>query len=318
MNELFLAPLQGLTDNIFRNTWDQFFTGFDGAYTPYFATSPSAKYRKSLLAKKIDQQGTGINIIPQILSKSAKETIQISQSFEELEFSIVNLNMGCPYPRVHKKMRGSGLLPHPDYVNEYLEEVMSSLNINFSIKLRLGLEDENEIDKLIPILNQYDLYEVIIHPRTASQLYGGNVILDKFEDIYKNFRTTIMYNGDINSINDFQYLIERFPDINKFMIGRGVLANPFLPSLIKGDEIPTNNIQKEIVEQYLRALYEGFCSRKRNPEAFPSVMKEFWSYLCLSFNKPQEIFDQIKLVRSKTEYEIISQKIFKNYRWEPR
>jgi tRNA-dihydrouridine synthase len=318
MDQLYLAPLQGLTDNVFRNTWDKFFKGFDGAYTPYFATSPSAKYRKNLLKKKIDEKSTSLKIIPQILSKSAKETIQICQSFEDLGFNIVNLNMGCPYPRVHKKKRGSGLLPHPEYVNEYLGEVLNNINLKFSIKVRLGLEDQNEIDKLIPIFNRYDLYEVIIHPRTASQLYGGEVILSKFKEIYQDFKATVMYNGDINTVNNFQSLKEEFPDINSFMIGRGVLANPFLPSIIKGKDLPSIEIQKEIVQNYIHALYEGFCSRKKNPESFPSVMKEFWSYLCLSFNEPQEIFNQIKLVKSRSEYEELTIKIFENYDWDPK
>ncbi len=311
-DKLSLAPLQGLTDVVFRNTYKKFFSGFDKAYTPYFATSEACRVRKSLLLKKLDDDRKGFELTPQLLSKRAPEIIAWGNIFYELGYEEINLNMGCPYPRVTKKQRGSGLLPDADFVERLLEDTLKELKPKLSIKVRLGLNESNEIFKLIPVFNKFDLSEVIIHPRLAEQLYEGNVDLNAFEEAMNLINHKIVYNGDIFTVNDFKRIKKQFPNIREWMIGRGALMNPFLPEQIKGLEIIDKGATKEKLHHFHNTLYEETCKRKRSPEHFPSIMKEYWSYLCHSFEKPEEIFDRIKRVNSKVEYKTIVEDVFKN------
>jgi len=87
--------------------------------------------------------------------------------------------------------------------------------------------------KLIPVLNKYPLSEVIIHPRTAEQMYGGAVDLGAFEVAYNELKLPVCYNGDINDLAFFQTVQNHFPEIERYMLGRGLLAIPFLCEEIK-------------------------------------------------------------------------------------
>ncbi len=314
MTKISLAPLQGLTDSIFRNTYFNYFEGIDKAYTPYFATSPAAHYRKSLLLKKLDHQCPGMELIPQILSKDVEQTINICHSFEELGYEEVNLNIGCPYPRVHRKMRGSGLLPHPEYLEEYLSKVIENIHLKFSVKIRLGLKNTNEIDALIPIFNKLNLSEVIIHPRTASQLYEGSINYEKFQEAASKIKHKVVYNGDINTPEDFYRVKNQNPNITEYMLGRGILRDPFLPMKIKSIELPDKEKQKVILKTFIDELYRNFCKKRRNSDSFPSVMKEFWLYLSHSFEYSEEIFNKIKVVKDKVSYEKEVNTIFEDYK----
>ena len=104
--------------------------------------------------------------------------INLAVRLFDLGYMSVNWNLGCPFPMVAKKKRGSGLLPYPENIDAFLEKTVSSIPNRLSIKTRLGRRHINEIFKLMPIFNQYPLEEIIIHPRTGKQMYDGKTDLD--------------------------------------------------------------------------------------------------------------------------------------------
>lgn len=115
------------------------------------------------------------SLSPQILSRDANEIILFGKACKDLGYNELNWNMGCPYPRVAKKKRGSGLLPYPDLVEALLDDIKKELPLKLSIKCRLGYEDPHELDELIPHFNAFGLSELIVHARIGKQLYQGGV-----------------------------------------------------------------------------------------------------------------------------------------------
>ena len=173
---LSLGPFQGITDAPFRNVFKRHFGGIDKFYTPFFTGIHKKDHAKNLQGEEIDPRYNDVETLtPQILSTDAEEILRFAKQCKQLGYKEINLNMGCPFPRVANKKRGCGLLPYPDKVDAMLERVFEEIDIKFSVKCRLGYFSPEEIDVIIPILNKYPLSELIIHPRIGKQLYKGEI-----------------------------------------------------------------------------------------------------------------------------------------------
>ncbi|MDR0331063.1 MAG: tRNA-dihydrouridine synthase family protein, partial [Chitinispirillales bacterium] len=229
-HKFYLAPLRGITDNVFRAAYEKHFGQFDYIMAPFVPTV-LGKYVRDHHIKDLlpNTNGNGTaRLIPQIIGNDPTGFLLLCRKFADLGFLSVNWNLGCPAPLIAKKKRGCGLLPHRDIIKRFLDDVAPKLQLPLSIKTRLGLEGKDDLAALIPIFNNYPLKELIIHPRTGAQAYGGGVDIDTFEECIGVSDHTIVYNGDIVSVDTFKRLSERFPNINRWMIGRGIVKNPNL------------------------------------------------------------------------------------------
>lgn len=278
-----LAPIRGVTDYIFRNIYSKYFSGFDSAMAPFITTFAGTEIKEKVLRDILPENNEGMKVIPQIIGKNPEEFIVLAKAMFELGYEEINWNLGCPHKLVAKKGRGSGLLPTPDIIDNILEKVISEIPNKLSVKIRLGRKSTDEVYKLIPVFNKYPLSEITIHPRTGLQMYEGKPYIEIFADIYKEFKMPVVYNGDIYTLEDYNNLSQRFPEINKWMIGRGALINPFLPELIKDPkEIEYNERIKKVID-FHNHLYEAHRARLSGPAPILGRMKEFWKYYAIQF-----------------------------------
>jgi len=279
---LYMAPMKGFTDHLFRNVFAEHFGGFDLAVAPFIASKRDDKIKKKYVNDVLPENNTCQPVIPQILSNKAREFIFLANYLYELGYRNVNWNLGCPYPAVAEKLRGSGLLPHTAMIREFLDDVIRGIKGRLSIKLRLGWSSRDDIFRLIPVLNQYPLEELIIHPRTGIQLYDGAIDLEAFEQCLAAIQHPVVYNGDIRTPEDFKILARRFDGVNRWMIGRWILANPFLPRIIKAGR---DDIRDKItlIKHFHEALYWAYSGALDGSSRVLNKMKGLWRYLALSF-----------------------------------
>jgi len=307
--KIYLAPFQGITGQVFRACYAKHFEGVDAMYTPYFAgINHDSRLSEK---KKIELQSiseNGIRIVPQILSKDADEIIRFAGILKNLGFSELNWNLGCPFPQVANKKRGSGMLPYPALVLAILEQVFSEMAIPFSIKCRLGYFSPDEIDELVPVFNRFPLHEVIIHPRIGKQLYTGIADPEKYAAIEKQLQMPVVYNGDIFTKDDFDRLQNKFPLQHSWMIGRGILSDPFLPARIKGLSLPDNTTIH--MKKFVDDLYYSYRKQTIDSLATIGFMKEYWRYISESFPDPHKVLKKIKKTRSFDEYEDAVAEVF--------
>ena len=310
--QLSLGPFRGITDAPFRNVFKRHFGGIDKFYTPFFTGIHKEEHAKNLQGEEIDPRCNDVETLtPQILSTDAEEILRFAKQCKELGYKEINLNMGCPFPRVANKKRGSGLLPYPDKVEEMLERVFEEIDIKFSVKCRLGYFDPKEIDVILPVFNKFPLSELIIHPRIGKQLYKGEADAERFKSLIPYINAPLVYNGDIFSVASFERIRERVRPVNQFMLGRGLLANPFLAEEIQGEGAWNAPEQTERLHAYVLDLYED---RLRHAGGSPKVlgrMKELWSYLMYNFEEPQMVWRKIKKLNALKEYEDAVEAIFK-------
>ena len=277
----YLAPLHGVTNRIFRNVWFTHFSGLDRAITPFI---PAAAASRSATKhyRDIDPavQG-GVPVEPQLLAGPRDAIRECVNSITSLGYTEINLNMGCPYPMVVKKGRGSGLLPDPVAVRRVLDSLCSIDSFRLSAKIRLGYHRVEELDAFIPVLNEYPLSRVTIHPRIGKQMYRGSVDLEGFERAAALCTHEVVYNGDIFVHTQFSGLRAQFPAVQSWMIGRGALMDPFLPEELQTGTRPSD--ERERLRAYHDELFGVYKQTLYGPRHLLDKMKEIWSYLGYSF-----------------------------------
>lgn len=313
-DKIYLAPFQGITTRVFREIYTRHFKGTDKLFTAFFTSIYNTKSLNSRKKELTETSHNGVPVVPQILSKDASEMLLFGKLCHELGFEEINWNLGCPFPRVARKMRGSGLLPHPQKVEEILEAVMPQLPLKLSVKCRLGYHSSGEITALIPVFNKFPLSEIIVHTRIGEQMYKGGVDTGTFVKVLQTSCHQTVYNGDIFSPEDFEAIKQHFLQLSYWMIGRGLLADPFLPMLIKGGKMPPEPFK--IIRKYVDDLYFAYRQNFNDSLRAINVMKELWSWLSLSFDHPQKIFGKIKKCISFDAYEEAVNAVFEDYIWE--
>lgn len=311
---LYLAPLQGFTDHPFRNSYSKFFTGFDISIAPFISALPEGRYKKKEMRDVMPENNHGLPVIPQIMGNDADDFLPVANALYEYGYKSVNWNLGCPYKMVAKKKRGSGLLCHPDDIKRFLDKALPLMKNTLSIKMRLGRHSEEEIYTLIPLLNQYPIDEITIHPRTGVQMYNGSVNLDYFQEVLEMSNHPIVYNGDITDLDSFKNVYEKFGNVNRWMIGRGVLSDPFLPMTIKKEygtlEYDVSESKTKIIKKFHDDYYERRLEYLSGPAHITDRMKSFWFYLAGSFDKGDKFFKKIKKVKTPENYKAMVEQFF--------
>jgi len=287
-----MAPLRGVTDYIFRNVFTDHFGGFDTAMAPFVPTVRGKIVKQSHIRDILPDNNVKLTLIPQLIGKNPEEFVTLACQLGDMGYPVVNWNLGCPFPQIANKRRGAGLLPYRDTIAAFLDYVIPRLNCKLSIKTRLGLKGNDDLPALLPILNVYPLAELIVHPRTAQQMYTGTPDLDAFACVKGLSKHPVMYNGDITTLSGFVRLRKRFPDISSWMVGRGALTNPFLPMELKTETVVPYDKQRLL--SFLVALYDNYAHVTDNSDNVLDKMKGVWLYTAGLFVKSHAVLKRIR------------------------
>ncbi|PHS10731.1 MAG: dihydrouridine synthase [Kordia sp.] len=308
---LLSSPLQGFTDFRFRNAFNEYFGGIDTFYSPYIRLNGKMKIKGSYERDLLFENNTVPEIIPQIMTNDADEFLFVTKYVQELGYTELNWNLGCPYPMVTKRGMGSGLICNPEKIDHILDRVHSETDITVSMKMRMGYENPEEILDVFPILEKYPIKNIAIHARIGKQLYKGGVDLDSFERCLDTSKQKLYYNGDITSVIKFRELQSRFPKIDHWMIGRGLIADPFLPSMIKNNttEYPKN--RWDAFSEFHDKIYKEYDAALSGPTPIKMKMLGFWEFFSQSFDNPQKTYKKIKKAGNPRTYQAAVSEILK-------
>jgi len=303
-----MAPLRGVTVATFRDVFVRHFGGLDRALAPFVPTVTGERIKPALLKDVAMLSHGTMRVVPQVIGKDPAQLATMIHALRGIGHAQVNLNVGCPWKFVAKKGRGAGLLADADSLRRMLDAGCAALPEGFSVKVRLGLADTDLLAQRIDLLNGYPLSEVIIHPRTAAQMYEGEVHLAAFAAVYGLLRAPVTYNGDLYTVVDFAALRQHFPDISRWMLGRGVVADPFLPSAIRAWEISGAAADSATVEA-LKAFHDDLYARCTEelfgPASILGRMKEIWGYLHERCEGGTELLRKIQRCHRTDDFERI-------------
>ena len=299
---LLLAPLRGVTGLSFRQAFCAHMTGLDGAVAPFIATVAGEKVKPEVL-RGIEPavQPPGLPLIPQVIGKDPGQLRVMLRAMQALGYADVDLNAGCPWPFVAKKGRGSGLLRDEAALAAMLEAGCEVLGPgHFSVKVRLGLDEKTLLLRRLPLIQQFPLRELCVHPRTARQMYEGTVDLDAFARVTERCTLPLVYNGDIRTLADFRRLSERFPQVSRWMLGRGLVANPFLAESIRAGR---DMRDRDRFLAWHADVVARYAETSPGDHALLGHLKELWSYLAPTLADGRRLWDGLKLTRTRAEFE---------------
>ena len=302
----YLAPMEGITGHIYRNAYEKYFHNIDKYFTPFIVPNESLSLKTKELRDMLPENNEGLNIVPQILTNNAEGFVLTANKLKQLGYEEINLNLGCPAGTVVSKKRGSGFLAYPEELDRFLDEIYKINDMKISIKTRLGKERADEFYKLIEIYNKYPLEELIIHPRTREDFYGNTPNLEIFKESLKLSKHSICYNGDIFTVDNYNKIVKEFPQVDKIMIGRGILANPGLIDEIKENKF----ITKEILKQFHDEIFENYTILLKEDKNAMYRMIELWGYMSHIFTNNKKYYKKIKKAQKAIDYKVAVNSLF--------
>ncbi len=304
------APIQGFTDLVYRKAFSETFTGVDTFFIPYISLKNGvlpAKYLKEVLPENNPQH----KVVPQILPGDGNEMTELAKILRDLGYTEINLNLGCPYPMVTRRGKGAGLLPFPEKIRAILSEFFNKTDMKLSVKFRSGLVSEKETEPLTGLFNSFSLTEIIFHPRVASQIYGGEINNELFQQVAQTCQHRVVYNGDLISESVFRKKQELFPATTDWMLGRGILMNPFLPAEISGIDFSPEEKQEKL-EAFHQRVFDLYSEKMDNAGNVLNKMKQFWIYFSFVFPRQPKVFKIIKKTKDIAGLKMNVQKIFQS------
>jgi tRNA-dihydrouridine synthase B len=299
---LIMAPFKGLTTKDFRNTHALYFGGLDEHLAPFVSGTGTRSISPAKLKDVIPLKENRCLTIPQIISTSAEEIVLFGKTLKDHGYDHINWNLGCPFPRIANKRRGCGMLPFPGEIDRILEKVYSGIPLSMSVKTRLGFYHPQEIMEVFAVLNRYPLREITIHPRIGTQVYRGEVDLQGFAACLETSRHPIIYNGDVYNLRQYHRLKGMFPAITAWMLGRGLLMNPFLALEIKGIEVAEAEKRKRMLDFHLAFLPDGNTSASDKKKRLGCI-KNIWYYMAGCFADGEKVFAEIKTTNDWGAYQ---------------
>ncbi len=333
--KLYFAPLEGITGYLYRNAYYDHFSGVDKYFTPFLSPNQNRALNPKEIRDILPGNNKAIPLVPQILTNCGEFFLRAAQELEETYgYEEVNLNLGCPSRTVAAKGKGAGFLAKPEALDCFFQEVFGKIKIRVSVKTRIGVDEPGEFRHLMKIFNQYPLHELIIHPRVQKDYYENSPDWQTFREAVETSRNPVCYNGDIFAVEDFKRFRQVFPEVDRVMLGRGLLRNPLLAEEIK-KEIKKSDFASAAEEQEQRTKGEG--SAKEDVERLKAFhdrlyadyrsvmygeknvlfkMKEFWVYAGCSFPGTEKCLKKIRKASRLAEYEGAVLEIWESRRHE--
>lgn len=317
-----MAPMEGLTGYVFRNTYEKYYGKgkIDKYFIPFISPNKTGGYTAREREDIDPANNVGIYAVPQIMANDYTYFLRGARLLLELGYKEINLNMGCPSGTVVSKFRGAGFLAKPDELDRFLDQIFKDKelqDIHISIKTRIGITSAEEFDYLLTIYNQYPLKELIIHPRVQKDYYNNLPNLKAFSEAMEKSVNPLCYNGDIFTLENFKIIEQKFPELEKVMIGRGLVGVPFMIDQINDDsgkDLSSQTDKNEIkrLQAFLNELLAGYIETLKSEINACHKMKEVWKYLWNSFDVKEREFLNIKKANHLDEYKAAVNSFFRN------
>lgn len=294
--QYYFAPLEGLTDYIYRQLHHRFFPGLDRYYTPFL----SPTIHRCLTPKEARELPPVDELdyfaVPQILTKVAEDFLWLAHQCRDRGYTEVNLNLGCPSGTVTAKGKGAGMLKDISALDQFLNQIYSNAPLDISIKSRIGFSSPDEFPALLEVFNRYPIKELIIHPRVRTAFYNGTVDLQAVEYAVSNSKAPICYNGDITCVDHIHDISKRFPSISSVMLGRGLIGDP---GMLDG------TTDAATLASFHDALLDAYREAFGGARNAMSRMKEHWRHLGCKFENAEKLTKQLRKTNDIEEYKEI-------------
>ena len=300
----YFAPMEGLTDSIYRRLHHKYFPGITQYYTPFISPTVHRQLTPKEQRELPPADTLDFSVVPQALTKTPEDLLWLAQTCKNLGYREINLNLGCPSGTVTAKGKGSGMLTDPDSLDRFLDSVYYSTPLDISVKTRIGFSNPEEFPRLLEIFNRYPIKELTVHPRVRAVFYKGPVNMEMFRYAFENSRAPVCFNGNLCSVDQIHSLSAQFTTLDAVMLGRGLIGDPGMLCPGGTDRNTLEAFYNELLEAYLEAFGGSRNAMFR--------LKEHWCYVIRKFEGTERLYKQLRKTTDLTEYKTITREIFHN------
>lgn len=298
----YFAPMEGLTDSIYRRVHHKYFSGVDAYYMPFISPTVHRCLTNREAREVPFADAVPFRAVPQLMTKVSDDFLWAAQECKDRGYDEVNLNVGCPSGTVVAKKKGSGMLEDPENLDAFLDAIFASSPLPVSVKTRLGLTDPQEFPRILEIYNQYPIKELTVHPRVRKQFYDGDVDVEIFRYALENSKNPLVFNGNLRNLSEVKAFEKEFPQIEAVMIGRGLIGNPAM--LEPGGQKKLEAFHDDLLETYIMEFGGARNAMFR--------MKENWRHMIWMFGDHEKLWKKLRKCTDVNEYRGIVHEIFNN------
>lgn len=298
---LALAPMQDVTDLPFWRLMTRF-GGADVYYTEYFRVTQNSRLDKPILAS-ITQNPTGRPVIAQMIGNDIPALVRTAYELAKHPIAAIDLNLGCPAPVVYRKCAGGGLLRDLPLVDAILGALREAIPGKFTIKTRIGFDDERIFDALLPILEKHSPDLVTVHGRTVLQMYRDGVRYDRIAQAVQSLRCPVLANGNVSSPRSAARILAE-TGASGLMIGRGAVRNPWVFDQIRDTQsgrtpiLPTGRD----VLAYIHELYAATATPEATENQQVQKMKKYLNFIGVGVEPTGSFLHDIRRVATRSDF----------------
>ena len=296
----YFAPLEGLTDSIYRKLHHTYFPGLDRYYTPFFSPTVHRALTPKEARELPPADTVGYPLVPQLLTKVPDDFLWMARQCRDLGYREVNLNLGCPSGTVTAKGKGSGMLRDLQALDTFLYTVYAADAVDISVKTRIGFSDPEEFPAILEVLNRYPIKELTIHPRVRDAFYKGPVDMSAFDYALANSSAPLCYNGDLSTAEQVEAFSKAYPGVDAVMLGRGLIGDPGML---------TGGTTAQALEAFLEELLAAYLSAFGGSRNAMFRLKEHWSFLIHKFRDSEKLHKRLRKTTDIDEYRAITHEI---------
>ena len=286
------APLQGVTDNVWRMAQHEVFGGVDAYYAPFMRVEHGEVRRKDL--RDVDpERNAGTTLIPQILACQPDHALMMVDALKQMGYRRIDINLGCPFPPIALHRKGSGMLAYPDLAENLFKALAGVDGVEYSVKMRLGWDRNDQWRDILPLMEALKPVNIAVHPRIGKQQYKGDLDIEQFEALLAASPWPVVYNGSLRTVEDIEEVINRYPTIAAVMVGSGLAANP---GMLAPDASPDDyrRFHDMLVDGYTEQLNGGEAQLVRH-------LQDIWQTFLPGTG--HKLFKAIRKSRTLEQYE---------------
>lgn len=259
-NNVILAPMAGITDLSYRKICKKY--GNPGLVCTEMVSSKGLYYNDRKTERLLNMNGEERPVSAQIFGNDPIIMAEAAKKIEK-QTDIIDINMGCPAPKVVKNNEGSKLLLDGELVYKIVSEVRKTIEKPLTVKIRTGWDKEHIVaPEIAKIIEKAGADLITVHGRTREDFYSGQVDLETIKKVKESVKIPVIGNGDIRTPEDARKMFES-TGVDGIMIGRGILGEPWkLKGIIDGLEKSTNTIEitpkekLEVIKEHYRLALE--------------------------------------------------------------
>lgn len=295
-----LAPMQDVTDQPFMSVINDCGAP-DYFFTEYFRVHVQSRLEKHILAA-VTENETGRPVFAQMIGEEIFHLCRTTRDLLQHKVAGIDLNMGCPAPKVYKKQCGGGLLRDLSKVDEVLAALRETVPGLFTVKMRIGFQDTGNFEGLLDLINKHKIDLLSLHGRTVKEMYRSEVHYDFIKRAAERVRCPVLANGDVTSAKKARWILD-YTGAAGVMVGRHAIRNPWIFKQIREDQagLPVSKITLREVKAYIKRLYDAVSKPYAPERSQVNKMKKYLNFVGQGVDPEGRFLHEMRRAQTKAE-----------------